>query len=284
MNKILLLTDFSELSGFAKSLADKIAYHCGAKLNILKIVDVPLDIEINMSGELIPSSREISWLEDQYKSAQESMTEWTNDLKAEYEASVIYGRIQQSISDTIASTNSELVVMGTHAVSGMKELLSGSIIENVILKNRVPVLSLKCDRENLAFKNFLITGDFEQENMDLNILKSLQKVFNSTFHLLWVNTEKNFATSSESIEKMKKFAKLNHLQNVEFHIHNDKSVEDGIINFSENYDATHDVDIDIVAIEKKNKSQLGYIITGCQATSFVNHIYRPLITYSKASS
>tara|TARA_B100000809_G_C14934037_1_gene457923 strand:+ start:54 stop:542 length:489 start_codon:yes stop_codon:yes gene_type:complete len=162
-------------------------------------------------------------------------------------------------------------------------LLSGSLAEHLILKNQVPVLSLKSNRDNLNFSDFLITGDFEIGGVvNLEVLKKLQEVFNSKMNLLWVNTKSHFLSSAETMERMKNFTKENQLENVVYHIHNDKSVEEGIINFSDNYDATHEQKIDIIAIEKKDKSELGYMLTGCQATGFVNHIYRPLITYIKS--
>lgn len=283
MNDILLLTDFSELSGYARSLADKIAFHSVEKLHVLKIVDVPSDIEISKSGDNLEGlGNDTSSLIREREESESKMVEWVSDLKSKNSTSVIYGRLLQSVTEIIKKLDVSLVIMGTHGVSGMEELLSGSIVEHIILKNKVPVLSLKCDRESLDFSDFLITGDFEEaEQMNLDMLKVLQRVFTSKVHLLWVNTNSRFLTSSEAIERMKKFAQINQLENTHYHIYNDNSVEEGIINFSNNYDASHELDIDIIAVEKKNKSQLGYVLTGCQATSFVDHIFRPLITYSK---
>ena len=284
MNNILLLTDFSDLSEYARSLADKVAYFSGAQLHVLKVVDVPSEVEISKSGDLLDGmGNDTSLLIQEKENSEEKIKEWTSNLKSKVVTSVVYGRLLQTVSETIKALNVELVVMGTHGVTGMRELLSGSITEHVILKNKVPVLSLKCNRDNLDFSDFLITGDFEEgSTMNLEVLKGLQRVFNSTLHLLWVNTKSHFMTSSEAIEKMKKFAQNNQLQSTQYHIYNDKTIEEGIINFSNNYDTSHKLEIDIIAIEKKDKSQLGYVLTGCQATSFVNHIYRPLITYSKA--
>lgn len=284
MNDILLLTDFSELSGYAKSLADKVAFHSGARLHILKIVDVPSEIEINLKGEVLGGmADDISSVTEEKNTSEVNMRDWVKDLKSNFITSVYYGRLQESIKKYINENNIELVIMGTHGVSGMRELLSGSVTEHIIMNNAVPVLSLKCDRETIDFSDFLITGDFDsQASMNLNVLKALQQVFQTTLHLLWVNTKKHFVTTTEAMGKMTAFAQKNQLQSVEYHIYNDNSFEEGVVNFSNNYDASHSLDIDIIAVEKKEKSQLGYILTGCQATSFVNHIFRPIVTYIKA--
>ncbi|MFY0687000.1 MAG: universal stress protein [Cyclobacteriaceae bacterium] len=283
MNNILLLTDFSELSGYAKNLADKIAFHLGINLHVLKVVDVPAEINIDADGNLISGmADDITPLKDEMDKSTSRMVEWTADLKSRYTEKIVFGRLHDTVHSYISEEKIDLVVMGTHGVSGMRELLSGSATEHVILHNEVPVLSLKCNRDNIDFSDFLITGDFDDQNeSNLQVLKGLQQVFQSKMHLLCVNTKSNFKTTAEAHAQMKSFAKVNRLENVEYHVHNDKSIEDGIVNFSNNYDATHKLQIDILAVEKKKKSQLGYMLTGCQATSFVNHIFRPIVTYSK---
>ena len=284
MKNILLLTDFSDLSGYARSLADKVAYHTGANLHVLKIVLVSSEIVIDKKGEPIEGmSADLEPIHKEKSDSEIQMRSWVSDLKSNITTSIQYGNLLDVIHDYILNNDIKLVVMGTHGAFGLEGLLSGSVTEHVIKNNSVPVLSLKCDRDNIDFSDFLITGEFDGEKAieNLDILKALQGVFNSTFHLLCVNTSKRFMTTAESMRRMKAFAQANRLERVEYHTYNDKTVEDGIVNFSNNYDASHDLKIDIIAVEKKKKSQLGYTLTGCQATDFVNHVYRPIITYTK---
>jgi nucleotide-binding universal stress UspA family protein len=283
MKNILLLTDFSDLSGFAKSLADKVANNTEATLHILKIVDLPSELNIDKEGNLLEEGAdEISAYKKEKENAENQITEWTKDLQATHIDKVQYGRILDSTHDYIQSNKIDLVIMGTHGVTGIQELLSGSITEHVIKQNNIPVLSLKCDREDIDFSDFLVTGDFgadEVENLDT--LKQLQKVFDSNIHLLWVNTKKEFISTAHAMDKMRSFAKVNAIEKVHYHIYNDDSVEEGIVNFANNYDASHEFQIDIIAVEKKNKTQLGYLFTGCQAIDIVNHVFKPILTYSK---
>ncbi len=283
MNNVLLLTDFSELSSYAKSLADKVAFYSGSKLHVLKIVDVPSEIQINLKGEILGGmADDIAGLVEEKNTSENIMADWVKGLKADITTSVFYGRLQESVHQYINKNTIELVIMGTHGVTGIKELLSGSVTEHIIRNNSVPILSLKCDRDSIDFSDFLITGDFDSDaEMNLNTLKTLQGVFNSTMHLLWVNTKSHFVTTTEAMNKMTAFAQKNKLEHVQYHLYSDKSFEEGVVNFSNNYDSSHSLDIDIIAVEKKKKSQLGYIFTGCQATSFVNHIFRPIVTYTK---
>lgn len=281
MNNILLLTDFTDLSEFAKNLSAKISFGLNAKLHVLNVVEVSSEVLLNDAGEILPGmGGDISSYEKQKKEAEAQIEDWKSNLPGSTQASVKYGQLTKCVSNYIKEEDIDLVIMGMHSISGLKEKLSGSVTQQVILDNRVPVLSLKCDRSDLDFSDFLITGDFEsKQKMNFEVLRSLQKVFNSTFHLLCVNTKHKFKSTSESIKCMKEFAEMNGLENVEFHIHNDSSVEEGIMNFANNYDANHNLKIDIIAVEKKDKSTLEYWFTGCAAIDYVNHIYRPIITY-----
>lgn len=281
MKNILLLTDFSDLSGYAKDLADKVASSLGATLHVVKIVDTPSSVTVSPEGDLLDGmGNDLSGLIAEKEASDQKMKTWVANLKANYKETVAYGSILYRVKEYSKSNDIDLIIMGTNEVSGLQEVISGSLTQQIILNNPIPVLSLKCDRGNIDFSDFLITGDYEQKNeMNFDTIKALQKVFNSKIHMLCVNTKQKFKTTSQALKCMKNFAEINGLENVEYHVHGDKTVEEGIVNFANNYDANHDLDIDIIAVEKKNKSTLNYWFTGCEAIEFVNHIYRPMITY-----
>lgn len=280
MKNVLLLTDFSELSNYARDLSDKVTSSLDATLHVLKIIDVPSVVDVRSDNEIYSNGIDLSSFERKHSESEAQMPVNIKGLKSKVIAKVVYGELLDRITKYVNENDIELVVMGTNEISGAKEMISGSLTQQIILNNRVPILSLKCDRGNIDFSDFLISGDFEStEEMNLDVIKGLQDVFNSTIHLLTVNTRTNFATTSESLKKMTKFVEINTLKNVKYHIHSDETTEEGIVNFANNYDANHDLDIDMIAVEKKNKSTLNYWFTGCDALNYVNHIYRPMITY-----
>lgn len=278
---ILLLTDFSELSTFAKDLARKIAFNLSAQLHVMYVVQTSSEVLLDAEGNVKSGmGADVQDLLKEKDAALEEMQKWKADLPGSAESHVVFGDLHSSIKKEIKNHAIDLVVMGTHGVTGMAEKLSGSVTQEVILENRVPVLSVKCDRGAIDFTDFLIAGDFESDKeMNLELYKQLQKIFKSKIHLLWVNTKSKFTSTAKALKRMTAFAELNQLENISYHIHNDNSVEEGIMNFANNYDANHDLDIDIIAVEKKNKSTLEYWFTGCDAVNYVNHIYRPIVTY-----
>jgi len=280
MKNILLLSDFSDLSEYAKKLSDKISDNLEATLHVLKIIDVPSVVDVRSDNEIFSNGSDISVYELEHELSLKRMPDLIKNLKSKVKCSVVYGEMLDRITTYIDDNEIELVVMGTNEISGAKEMVSGSLTQQIILNNSVPILSLKCDRGNVDFTDFLITGDFEgKEEMNFDMIRGLQKVFNSKIHLLTVNTRLKFSTTSESLKKMAKFVEINNLLNVEYHIHSDETTEEGIVNFANNYAVNHDLDIDIIAVEKKNTSTVNYWFTGCDAIDYVNHIYRPMITY-----
>ena len=276
---ILLLTDFSELADYARFLADKCAVTLNANLEILKIVDIPSDVEVNSEGEPLDGMfADTGHLLEKKKAAQVEMKEWTKDLQSSYSSTVMYGHFQRSVRKFIEDNSIDLVIMGTHGVSGFKEFLSGSITETLIKNNRVPVLSLKCDRSDVSFEHILLSGDFEGF-FDFTVFEKIQAVFNSKLHLISVVSSKE--EESKSIVRMRNFALDNNLENTDFHTIIAKGEEEGIELFMNQYEKDNKLSFELLGVEKKDKSSLGYLLTGCQATSIVNHIWRPILTYLK---
>ncbi len=280
MKNILLLTDFSDLSEYAKILSDKVGVNLGATLHVLKIIDVPSIVNVRSDYEIFSNEYDTKFYQLEHELSLKRMPDLIKNLESKVKFSVVYGEMLNRITSYIEDNNIELVVMGTNEISSAKEMISGSLTQQIILNNKVPVLSLKCALGDVCFTNFLVTGDFEsKEEMNFDVIKGLQKVFNSKIHLLTVNTRLNLGATSDSLKKMEKFVEINNLFNVEYHIHSYETTEDGIVNFANNYDENHDLDIDLIEVEKKNTSTVKYWFTGSDAINYVNHIYRPMITY-----
>ena len=276
---ILLLTDFSELSEYARFMADKCSSTLEANLHVLKIIDIPSEIELNNEGEpLSGMAGDVQHLLEDRDQALSTMSSWISDLKSNVQSAVIFGHFQKSAKDYIDKHEIDLVVMGTHGVSGIKEFLSGSMTESLIKNNRVSVLSLKCDRSDVAFEHLLITGDFEGV-FDFEVIQKIQKVFNSKIHLLSVI--KDVDREESILIKMENFIIDNHLDNTLCHTVISDDEEQGIEKFMNKYVVDNQISFELLAVEKKDKSALGYLFTGCQATSIVNHVWRPILTYLK---
>jgi nucleotide-binding universal stress UspA family protein len=168
----------------------------------------------------------------------------------------------------------DLIVMGTEGAAGFKETFMGSHAGYLVGHSSVPVLTLKCDRSDLDFKDILLVSDFEKvEEVDLGVVKNLQAAFDAKIHLLRVNTAGHFKAHSTIREHMVEFAELNDLQNVEFHIYGDDTVEKGIVHFSD------ENGISFVALGTHQRKGFGRLFKHSVSKDLVNHIYQPVLVF-----
>ena len=138
---ILVPLDFSEHAAavldWAAHLADEHegrvvlfhAYHLPVEFQQLEGAYLPPDFWANVKAE-----------------AEESLNRYAEDLRkqgVEVEAVVTEGYAATAIVDEAAKQSADLVVIGTHGLSGLKHLLLGSIAERVVQKASCAVLTVK---------------------------------------------------------------------------------------------------------------------------------------------
>ncbi len=97
--------------------------------------------------------------------------------------------VSQSISDHAEELNADLIVMCTHGSSGLKNLLVGSIAQQVISLCKTPVMLVNPGKgkaaEKYAFENFLVPLDGNREHEPpLRLAASLAPMCGAGMHLL----------------------------------------------------------------------------------------------------
>ena len=107
----------------------------------------------------------------------------------------------------------ELVVMGTHGASGLKELFFGSNTEKVIRYSKVPVIAVPDGAVIDAISNivFPVSPNLYSDNL-IDEIKEIQKFFQAKLHLLWINTPHLFKSDAEAKEGLQDFADDHHFK------------------------------------------------------------------------
>lgn len=276
MKKLLVLTDFTELSDYALQLAEKVADKTGAALHALHVVDVPGDSEFTKEGELHGSNDfDITAYQSEKKFAAQNIRKWLEVSGASAQTAVRYGQVVDTSLAYVQEEEIDLIVMGTREIHGLKEMMTGSTAERLVRSAPVPVLSLKCDRSDMDFKDILLACDFSkaEEEEDLSAIKTIQQAFGAKLHLLRVNTPRHFMTTREIMDEMQAYAKLNELENVKYHVYCDSSVEEGIHNFCVDHG------IDFIAMGNHGRKGLSHLLRKSISEDMVNHVYQPIMTY-----
>jgi nucleotide-binding universal stress UspA family protein len=168
----------------------------------------------------------------------------------------------------------DLVVMGTRGRSKLEEMVIGSNTERVVRHAKCPVLSIHKKPAKINFKNIVYaTAMHKDEEIFSRMIKNTQKIYDSTIHLVRINTPSDFQRDYVVRDYMEKFAKKLGLKNYTINIFNDITEEDGIIYFAESIDA------DLIAMATHGRTGFAHVMAGSIAEDVVGHAKRPVLTF-----
>ena len=111
------------------------------------------------------------------------------------------------------------------------------------------------------------------EEIFARIVKRTQQLYNSTIHLVRINTPGDFQRDHLVKDYMDKFAKKLMLKNYTLNIFNDLSVEEGVIRFADSIDAN------LIAMATHGRSGFAHVIAGSVAEDVASHASRPVLTF-----
>ncbi len=145
LKKILVPTDFSELSKRAVDYALSLVQQYGAEMTLLTVVDD----RVFQDGLV-----DVAYLEQQVMEARnESFSKRLEALRAETANSapakakitseMIFGVAFSEIVQYAKDNQTDLIVMGTHGTSGITHMLLGSTTEKVVRKAPCPVMIVR---------------------------------------------------------------------------------------------------------------------------------------------
>ncbi|MCB0652619.1 MAG: universal stress protein [Saprospiraceae bacterium] len=275
MKKILIPSDLTELTDFAYDIALKIAKKCDAGIEMLSIVPAPNNASFDKEGNIkTDTGADLTGLYQQLESQQEKLEAWAKGKDRITGTTTKIGHIDDTILRFIKENNIHLVTMGTSGAYGVKRWLSNSHAAKITRHAKVPVLTLKCDRSDMKIEDLLFVSDFHKpEKMNLDPVKTIIEALGVHLHFLKVNTQRDFLPNRTIRIAMEKFAELNELENVTFHIYCDETVEKGITNFSA------DTGIEVVAIGTHQRSGYSKMFHSSISENVVNHIWQPILTF-----
>jgi nucleotide-binding universal stress UspA family protein len=137
-SRILCPIDFERDSMDALELACRIAKQNSAKVYLLTVIGEPLAAATELPPVAAQPNAQFE-VECRYRLkalAQEKLAD------VSYEIFVASGNAAPQILGFAAVRHIDLIVMGTHARTGMKRFLLGSVAERVVRESPVPVLTI----------------------------------------------------------------------------------------------------------------------------------------------
>jgi len=277
MKKILVPTDFSKIATNALDEAVNIAKKINADIVLLHVIEEGSSDSMNVTADYVADDpQEQIFMLKLIKNSISKLDEII--AKPTYKGVSFYtelrmGNAFHGITKIVDDHNVDLVVMGTTGSSGIQELLVGSNAEKVVRHAKCPVLTINEKADTTSYDNIVLaTGISEKETILVNMVKGIQKQYNSQIHLLWINTPNNFERDKNTKAELEQFAQKHSLTNYTTNIYNDVTEEEGIVCFAE------DMNADLIAMVTHRRTGIAHLIAGSIAEDVVNHSKRPVLT------
>ncbi|CAN5352341.1 universal stress protein [soil metagenome] len=280
MKKILVPTDFSKTAAMATDVAFDIAKKSGASIVLLHVVEDIAPGSINVEGQVATKDMKFTDKLFTFKLIEKARNQLAKVVKdPKYSSVKVDGELRlgnpyHGMRTIIVEQKVDLIVMGTAGHSGLSEMLIGSNTEKVIRNSRCPVLTVQAKPATTDFKNIVYaTAMSKDEEVFSRMVKRTQQIYNSTIHLVRINTPADFQRDHVVKAYMDKFAKTLGLKNYTLNIFNDLTIEEGIIRYAD------DINADMIAMATHGRSGFAHVIAGSVAEEVANHAKRPVLTF-----
>lgn len=275
MKKIIVPVDFSEYSEYALRTAAQLANKNGSEIFAVHMLELSDTILTSVGEPYEPQA--VFYL----KLAEKRFNEFLNKdyLKGVKVTPVVkHFKVFSEINEVAKKHDADLIVMGSHGTSGVKELFIGSNTERVVRHTDIPVLVVKNKLAQVDFQVVLFACDFAEDSIKpyINAVNMFDKM-GSKLYMVYVNLPNDRFKSSIEIEKRVAnfFTKAdNNLDRMEdVHYVSDYSVEEGILNFSNKIGA------DLIAVPTHGKKGLAHFFQGSVGEDVANHSTLPVMTF-----
>ena len=151
MKNILVPLDFSEHASFAFNAAVKLSKKHNSVIHLLQSIKSIADaVQVgtfssgNFAASSVSADQVLALLDLKTNQAKNTLDEYKQKAESQY-CNVICHVLQSSISDSVNSIcdehNIDLIIMGSHGVSGISEMLIGSNAQKVVRNTRVSCLN-----------------------------------------------------------------------------------------------------------------------------------------------
>jgi nucleotide-binding universal stress UspA family protein len=269
MKNILVPCDFSKPAVNAFRFAIDLAKKTKGVVYAIHIVELPAISDPVLMPVAAFEKDFMSDLKEKTESRFEKLISKYNSAGVEIKTEVAFGAPFRVIEEKISKRKIDLVVMGTHGATGIREYLIGSNAEKVVRRSKVPVLVLK-DYYRGPIKDIVFPNTLETEKQE----KELQAFFKAKLHIVYVNTPTNFTADDITTERLKRFVQRYGIRNYTLNVYNYPFEESGIIQFTKNIKG------DLIAMRTHGRQGLAHFLNGSLAEDVVNHADRPIWTFA----
>lgn len=201
--KIVLLTDFSDLSKVAMNYAVKMASNLNAEFTVLNIVRVEGTPKANLKLRQIEKS--IAQISEE--EGARLINEIKQTIKGNY--SINYKAIRshtvaEMVRKYVDKNHTNMVVMGLQGASALKKARLGGTTVSVIDECKVPVLAIPQLAKYRDLQHIVYASDLKHVQKELDIIIEFARIFGSRVHMIHVAPamDKKLEAAKNSVEEI----------------------------------------------------------------------------------
>lgn len=274
INKILIPYDFSETADLALEHAVFMAKLHKAEILLLHVIE-SYSFTSAISHAFGKSQAEFeSKIEN---TANEKLQELTVKLHHDSGMGVKHltevGKIYKTIVNIAERESVDIIIMGTHGVSGFQEFLIGSNTYKVVMAAPCPVISVQTHATKIGFKNIILPIDNSQTSRQkVKHAVEIAKHYNSVVHVIGIS-------SISEIEMQRRFdLKVHQVRDYldEHEIANTIKIIKGDNAASITMESATQVNADLIMILTDQEG--GGIFMGNAAQQLINHSKIPVMS------
>lgn len=274
INKVLIPLDFSDTSKLALDHAVHICKKFDADLHLLHVYT-------SSNVEVLPNLESTGFnvnAQEIKNVITEELNKIGNDIyekhKLGYQIEVRDGSISKEISKTATEVKADLIVMGTHGVSGFEEFFLGSNAYRTVTASTVPVLTIQGHAKSEGYGKIVMPIDSSKHSRDkVTQVVAFAKAFNAKVYIAGLITEEHEEESKVFNLKVKQVQEHFEAKGVDFEteiIHGD-DIAKMTIKYSEKVGA------DLVIVMTEQEASTG-LFMGPYAQQVVNHSKIPILS------
>jgi len=275
MKKIIVPIDFSQHSEYALKSAAKLAKQYKAEILALHMLEMS-DIVLTTSDGLQHQKALYFFKLAEQKFETFLKKDYLKNLKVT--PIVKHFKVFSEVNDVVLKQNADLIIMGSHGASGLKEYFVGSNTERVVRNSDVPVLVVKQEITDIHFDVVAYATDFSEEGLTAYIrAKKLFDSIGSKMYLVHVNLPNDKFKSSLEIEQdvvnflTKSDGNLDKMDSI-YYV-SDYSVEKGLLRSANTLGA------DLIAMPTHGRKGLTHFFEGSIGEDVANHATLPVMTF-----
>jgi len=228
--KILVPTDFSELSKVATLYAAGLAKTFNAELTLIHVVSLrgSVSIRVNLKEKPILTEMEKD-AETQIQVLADTIKETFPSLQVT--SAIVKGfPIQEVVTNYAHYNDTDLIVMGTKGANMLSPALMGSNTAATINRSTIPIISVPEFAEYREIKNIVYATDLKEVEHEVSLLIPFARTYNAVIDIIYVLSP----GSKKKIDRSKIEKEIiikSHYSKIRLHVILNDSLTEGISEF-----------------------------------------------------